>query len=237
MEARLRGALEACRDLWTQDGLTLDTWAFDGSRLQVLVAADPAVSPAFAFHRLKGRLTHALRTGAPHPPIQFRRNVGFRTLGENTRSVVDAYIGKQAGKSDYVDPRFKQYLGRFTVENGGELLAQPVTSGHGRYWYNLHLVIVVQDRRFPMTRGETFRTVRSTCFQIAAKKGHRLASISVMPDHVHLSLCGAIEDSPMDIGLAYLNNLAYVLGQNRCWSEEFYVGTFSEYDLAAIRSD
>jgi REP element-mobilizing transposase RayT len=85
-----------------------------------------------------------------------------------------------------------------------------------------------------MTRHATLLKVRETCFRIAAKKAHALASVSVMPDHVHLALRGNIEHSPLEIGLGFLNNLAFALGYNRCWSEEFYIGTFGEYDLASI---
>ncbi len=57
-----------------------------------------------------------------------------------------------------------------------------------------------------------------------------------MPDHVHLALRGDIEHSPYEIALAFQNNLAYLLGQVRFWNEHFYVGTFSEYDMGAIRA-
>ena len=61
-----------------------------------------------------------------------------------------------------------------------------------------------------------------------------IPEVSVMPDHIHMTLRGSIEHSPMDIGLASQNNLSFVLGYNRTWSEEFYVGTFSEYDVQSI---
>ena len=46
---------------------------------------------------------------------------------------------------------------------------------------------------------------------------------------------GDIEQPPQEIALAFQNNLAYALGQVRHWLPTFYVGTFGEYDMWAIR--
>ena len=35
--------------------------------------------------------------------------------------------------------------------------------------------------------------------------------------------------------MTFQNNLAYALGQNAIWQPSYYVGTFSEYDMNAIR--
>jgi REP element-mobilizing transposase RayT len=225
-------ALAACRCAWAADGLTLDTFQIKGKAIQCLFDTTPSVSPAFCAMRAKGRLQHALRAAAT--PVTFQRNIAIRTLGENTRKIVADYIGRQVTKSDYADPRWKEFLGRFTFAEGSTRLAEPQPTGHGRYWYNLHLVIVVQDRKYPMARRESFRKIREACPRIAAKKGYDLAEVSVMPDHIHIALRGHIEQSPMEIGLAFQNNLSFVMGYNRVWSDEFYVGTFSEYDIQTI---
>lgn len=44
-----------------------------------------------------------------------------------------------------------------------------------------------------------------------------------------------IAQSPEEIALAFLNNLAYVLGQRRWWEAGYYAGTFGEYGMAAVR--
>ncbi len=56
-----------------------------------------------------------------------------------------------------------------------------------------------------------------------------------MPDHLHMALRGNIQDSPQEIALGFQNNLAHLLGQTPIWREGFYVGTFSEYDMGAVR--
>jgi len=42
-------------------------------------------------------------------------------------------------------------------------------------------------------------------------------------------------ESPLEVAVGYLNNLAYAQGMKRVYQYGFYVGTFGEYDLGAIR--
>ena len=56
------------------------------------------------------------------------------------------------------------------------------------------------------------------------------------------SYCAETESRPLDpfffsqeVALAFQNNLAYALGQARIWADTYYVGTFGEYDMSAVR--
>ncbi len=70
----------------------------------------------------------------------------------------------------------------------------------------------------------------------SAKKGYQVSGLSVAPEHVHVALRGNIEHSPEAIALAFQNNLAYALGQVRVWQYTYYVATFREYDMNAVRN-
>jgi hypothetical protein len=48
-------------------------------------------------------------------------------------------------------------------------------------------------------------------------------------------LRGNIEHSPEEIAMGLLNNLAFALGQVYVWQPGYYAGTFSEYDMDAVR--
>jgi REP element-mobilizing transposase RayT len=181
--------------------------------------------------RVKGRLQHALRKCGM--PVEFSRKVSFRSLGENTSDVVERYIRGQVGKGDFADPRFREIMRRFTIVSDDVRLAEPSESNSGRYWYDLHLVLVVADR-FRITDPEQLGRIRDAVLTVAAEGGHRIAALSVMPDHVHMALRGNIERSPEEIALAFQNGLARAAGC-RVWQDGFYVGTFSEYDLDVIR--
>ena len=110
----------------------------------------------------------------------------------------------------------------------------PSKTHSGRYWYNLHLVIVNDDRESGMTKKETFQKISDYIPKIALKKSCNIAKFAIMPDHIHIDLRGNVEISPFDIGLSFMNNLAYGLNSGRCWSDRFYVGTFGSYDLSKI---
>jgi len=52
---------------------------------------------------------------------------------------------------------------------------------------------------------------------------------------VHLTLGAPYERSPEEIALSYLNNLAYAHGMQPVYQFGYYVGTFGEYDMDAVR--
>jgi len=217
--------------LWEKDGLHLLEPHATAEKVQILFSVTPQVSPTFFCMRVKGRLQHALRKC--DTPVDFSRKVSFRSLGENTSGVVENYIRGQVGKGDFADPRFRETMRSFTVVADDVRLAEPSESNSGRYWYDLHLVLVAADR-FRITAPEQLGRMRDAALAVAAEGGHRIAALSVMPDHVHMALRGNIERSPEEIALAFQNGLAGAAGC-RVWQDGFYVGTFSEYDLDVIR--
>ena len=182
--------------------------------------------------RVKGRLQHALRVSGR--TTKFSRKVGFRTIGDNHRHDVEAYIERQVEEERFVDPRFQNSLRKFTVVCPEVDLSKPTETRSGRYWYNLHLVLVTQHR-YRIVEPDRLATLRDMSFKIGMKKEYEISRLAVLPDHLHLSLRGNIEHSPEEIALAYLNNLAYAMGQNAIWQRGYYAGTFGEYDLDAVR--
>jgi hypothetical protein len=56
----------------------------------------------------KGRFQHALRKAGA--PVDFSREVPFRSLGENTTPIVEDYIRRQVGKEEFADPRFRETI-------------------------------------------------------------------------------------------------------------------------------
>jgi len=217
--------------LWKQDGLCLLSPYTTAEKVQLLFSVTPQVSPVFFCMRVKGRLQYALRKkGAP---VKFSRKVAFRSLGENTDDIVGNYIRGQVGKEDFTDPRFREIMQQFTVVRDDTLLTDPAESNSGRYWYNLHLVLVVANR-FRITNPERLGSLRDAALGVASENGHRIVALSVMPDHVHMALRGNIKWSPEEIALAFQNGLARAAGC-RAWQDGYYAGTFSEYNLEVIR--
>ncbi len=225
-------AIRACTEAWHEDGMALAEFRIQNDRAQILFDVQPEVSPVMCTTRAKGRLQHALRQA--DTPVRFSRKIAFRSLGENVDRSVEGYVRKQVRKEGFVDPRYVAKMDAFTVENDAVELSDPVATASGRYWFGLHLVVVMAGRR-RLVDYELMGKIRDTCLAIGRKKGCGIKAVSVMPDHVHVAVKGNIELSPEEIALSYLNNLAFVMGRNRVWKDEYYVGTFSKYGMGTIR--
>jgi len=227
------GVLERLNAAWEDNGLRRleQRWAED--RVQITFSTKTHVSPVFLASRAKGRLQHELRkSGLTF--AGFSRKVAVRTLGHNRREHVEAYIASQVDRERFCDPSFEALIREFTVVCPDVDLSQPTETAHGRYWYNVHIVLVTAERHRVVDRRR-LTVLRDTSLAIAEKKGYGISRLSVMPDHLHTALRGNLEHSPLDIALAFQNNLAYALGQLRIWADTFYTGTFGEYDMGAVR--
>ena len=221
-----------CCELWRKDGFIMINSIFEPNHIQLLFKVEPYVAPVVFMRKVKGRIDHAFRHS--DNPVRFSELNGFRAIGANTDDVVQRYIKKQVSKEGFVSQRYQNYLEQFVFDNLYVDISEPYYSHSGRYWYNLHLVIVIGDRRFPIKDEEIFEIINCSLPRIAEKKRCQLAKFAIMPDHIHIALCGNIEMSPYDIGLSFMNNLSYVLRRGHLWNREFYVGTFSSYALKQI---
>ena len=113
-------------------------------------------------------------------------------------------------------------------------LHTPCNSAHGQYITAIHLVLV-HSERWRTVDVEFLSVTRDAVIATAAKKGHRISSFRILPDHLHAVLGIGYETSPGDVVLSYMNNIAYRHGMMRHWMDSFYVGTVGPYDMAAVR--
>jgi REP element-mobilizing transposase RayT len=202
-------------------------------QLQLTVSAIPQVSPQVLASRIKGRLQyHCRRRGNP---VDFSRKLAVRSIGNPTRAEVEAYIRSQLTREALVDARFHDMLASLAVINRDVDLSLPTETKSGRYWYNLHLVLVASER-YRSGDPATLTRLRETILKVCTKKGYLLSTAAVMPDHIHMALRGTVQHSPEAVALSFLNNLAFALGQRKWWQDGYYAGTFSEYGMAAVRS-
>lgn len=226
--------IDYVKPLWEGDGLRLLEERWTDEMVQLLFSARPDVSPQFIAARAKGRLVYAGRQNGLK--IAFSRKLAVRSVGDNTRRDVEAYIQRQVSKERFADPRFLAVMNQVTLQNPAVDLSLPAESSSGRYWYNLHLVLVVEGR----ARASDSRflvQMRDAALNVAAKKGHQVSRLSTMPDHLHAALRPAPFVSPVDVVFAYQNNLAYMLQSSRIWMDSYYVGTFGEYAMHAVRGE
>ncbi len=137
--------LEGTKPYWESDGLRLLESRWSPREVQLAFSAKPAVAPVTLAARAKGRLQQAVSLAGVSFG-GFSRKVCLRSVGDNTTKEVEDYIARQVGKERFADSRFAAQMEEFTVGCPEVDLKQPTESSHGRYWYNLHVVMVVADR-------------------------------------------------------------------------------------------
>lgn len=224
--------LSRLSERWENEGLRLleHDWKMDS--ISLIFSAKPEVSPVHLAARAKGRLQHALREAGK--PIKFSRKVSVRSIGQSTRETVEEYIRTQLDREKMADPRYEAMLRSQSFSDRSVDLSKPTQTQSGRYWYDIHLVLVVSARhRLVWEKG--LEDMPAVFRQIAIKEGYEISTLSIMPDHIHIALRGNIEQSPQDIALAFQNNLAYKMEQCRLWEYNYYVGTFGEYAMGVVR--
>lgn len=136
--------LRQLSEKWEGDNLCLleHAWASDG--ISLTFGATPEMPPVRLTALAKGRLQHALRVGGK--PVAFSRKVALRSVGHSTRETIEAYVRTQLKRERLADPRFEEELRKLSFHDPKLDLSNPYPTRSGRYWYNLHLVLVVAGR-------------------------------------------------------------------------------------------
>jgi REP element-mobilizing transposase RayT len=197
---------------------------------QFLVSTKPNVSPQFIAQRVKGRLQHLIRRTMPNA---FRRNYSIRSLGSTRAEKLDAYLASQLAHHPMADERVQQRFERYQIYHPEiDLLVARHTS-HGVFSYNLHLVFVNAER-WREIRDESLCQIRDMLETASRSKGHLLQRAGLLPDHIHFTLGCEVAESPEEVALAYMNNLAYAQGMKPIYRFSYFAGTFGEYDLGVI---
>ena len=132
------------------------------------------------------------------------------------------------------DPAVQERLEQFQYFDTNVDLNRVRRSSHGEFVFNLHLVIIHNAREVDV-REEWLRANCEMFSKIAARKRHSLSRVGVAADHMHLTLGANITETPEDVALAYLKNLAYIHEMKRVFQDGYYMGTFGKYDLQAVR--
>jgi REP element-mobilizing transposase RayT len=222
----------ALADAWEQDGIRLLERKCLSDHWQATVSTKPVTDPSLIVGRIKGRIDHRFRT--QKIPFKFSRKVSLRAIGNNTTADVQDYIRRQVDSAQFCSSDFAQNLKQFTRVWQDDRLHAPIEVSSGRYWYLLHLVLVV-DGRHRIGDFDFLGHLFEACQAIAMERDYLLGGLSVMPDHLHLCLRGAVADSPEAIALGYMNESCRRLGVVGLWRPSYYVGTTGTYNMNAVR--
>ena len=213
------------------DGITLRSHRFVGdASSQFVVSSLPEVSPSLVVQRIKGRLQYLVRAERPKA---LRRNFAIRGFGRVTRNVVEKYISDQLGHHRMADPRVQKRLDSYQISHPEMNLSEPQRTSHGLFWSSLHLVFVHRERRNEI-RDDVLSDVSAMIERSSQRKGYRLREAGVLPDHVHILASCPFQESPLEMVLGFLNNLAFAQGMKPVYQFGGYLGTVGEYNFGAI---
>ncbi len=196
---------------------------------QFVLSTGPHVMPKDVLRVVKGRLQYLVRKQISKA---FKRNYWLASLGENTCQGVDAYISGQVDHHPMVDTSVQGRMKEWQISNQDVDLANVRSSSHGRFLYNLHLVFV-HDGRWMEIEESTQEAVKSMICRASETKGHFLSKAGILPDHIHLAIGCGLGESPEEVALGYLNNLAFAQGMTRAYRFSYYAATFGNYDFGA----
>jgi len=224
--------LDALKPLTEKDGVRILEYRHNNNKTsQFLLSTQPRVSPSNAIRSIKGRLQHQIRAQIPKA---FKGNYSIKSVGSAKLEVVQRYLNSQLEHHKMADPKVQARFSKYQFDNPKIDLVPPRYSAHGQFIYNLHLVFVHKER-WREIRDEQLVKNRDMIQHAALKKGHLLSKVSILPDHIHMTLGCDVKESPLEVSLGYLNNLSYAYEMRPVFQYGFYAGTFGEYDLGAIR--
>lgn len=223
--------MKSLREATEADGVRILEHHLQNSVSQFLVSTRPEIAPPRIAQSVKGRLRYLVSANLPKP---FRRNYHLQSVGKARREDVAQYVRTQLQRQGMADARVQDRLKAVQISEPGVDLSAPRLSGHAQYCYNLHLVLVCLERAVEI-RPQVLQQRRETILGVAKKKGHLLAEAGILADHLHLTIGCQLAESPQEVALSYLNNLAYVEGMKAIYEHGFYTGTIGEYDLSAVR--
>jgi hypothetical protein len=157
-------------------------------------------------------------------------------VGSTEGSKIEAYVASQLRQHPQKTTRLTDQFRDLQIIQPDVDLSKPRFTAHGRFSCNLHIVLV-HDWRLQETRRDVWVGVRNIIRDASVAKGHLLSRVGIVPDHLHLTLGTNLDESPGDVALSYMNNVAYAHGMRPVLMHSCYLAGFGRYNLGAIRDE
>ena len=199
--------------------------------LQFLLSTPPDTVPWAIVKSIKGRLQHTLR---PQRYLAFRRNFRLTSVGQTSVEVIQNYVAKQLNHHPLACQRSQAAMAEFQHLDASVNLASPIQSTHAQYLIALHIVLV-HAGRWRTVDNAFLKKTQQAILATAAKHHHRISHLSLLADHLHMTVGTPYDQSPAGATLSYMNNIAYRHGMNAILMPSYYVGTIGSFNMNAIR--
>lgn len=197
---------------------------------QFLLSTRPATKPSTVIWSVKGRLQTLVRAEMSQA---FQRNYDLLSIGSTRLEKAEAYVAAQLRQhSTEARPAPAAFEDLQFVDPEIDL-SRPRFTNHGRFSCNLHLVFI-RAGRSPETRPAVWLAVRNMIRKASRQKQHLLSRLGILPDHVHMTVGIHPDESPEEVALSYMNNIAFCLGMEPVLMHGCFIGGIGNYDLHVI---
>ena len=228
----LQEAIQQTRVFLESNELKILEHRVQGSQIQMLVSAKPNHFPIGIAKAVKAKLAIALAEQKIYKSIT--REFALRSVGENTTQDLEHYLREQVDRRDFVDERFANSLRPYSKEYDFDVTECERTT-YGHYWYDLHLVLGTHGR-YNVAIPDVWDAVLHATESWHQEQGHRLRSISLLPDHVHLLIRPNLSISPDNVGAGLIERLNRIKLMQNIYDPTFYVATHGKYAMNTIRN-
>lgn len=199
--------------------------------LLLLLSTQPHIVPTVIVQRVKGRLQYLLRT---QHHLTWRRNFRLTSVGDAKLQTVENYVATQLNHHIMGSELSQQRLADFAWEDKRVDLATPIHSSHGQYVLCLHYVFV-HSERWSCATPAFLENTRQGIHATMRKYSCCMSRLSILSDHLHMTLRLSYDLSPGELAVSCMNNVAYFHGMLRLFKSGFYAGTIGAYDMNAVR--
>ena len=193
------------------------------------VSTTPDISPRGLAEIVRGQLQNLVRD-------QFRQalkpDYRLQSIGTATREEVEGNVESQLDQLQIDDVKARESFRRFQIVRRDADLSVPQRSPHAIYWYNLH-VVLENDGDRDQLEAVFLRKIHDMILEESQAKGNLISRAAILPDHVEMTLGCDLNDSPADVVLEYMNQLACVCGMQPVLRFGAYVNTFGETTTGA----
>jgi hypothetical protein len=134
---------------------------------QFLVSTRPNAAPPEIVRSLKGRLQYQLRKQLPKA---FHRNYSIHSVGAANLAAVEVYVASQLAHHRMADERIQIRLAKHQIHCPEVDLSIPMRGSHGEYRFNLHVVLVNQER-WTEVRDDVLTAIREMLIRASRPRG------------------------------------------------------------------
>ncbi len=222
---------EALVEHLAPQGIRILSWRWKRANVsQFSLSTVPIVSPSCIIEQVRECLQSICERISPS---SLRTRFAIRSFGTQERKIVEAYVAKQPSHHPMASASAQELFESLVFKDTKVDLSISRNANGGIYWYNLH-VALVNTERWRCANREWLVATRDAIVRTSTKKRWQLSCLALLADHLHFSIGCSLEESPSQVVLSVMNNIAWMHGMKPVLCYSAFMGTFGEYDQRSV---